>query len=80
MIKIQFIAAALPNFMKITPLYHALRKVSWAVPTFVHTGQHYDTNMSGSFFRELMLPQPDINLGVGKWQPRRKDRENHDGL
>jgi UDP-N-acetylglucosamine 2-epimerase (non-hydrolysing) len=65
MIKIHLIAAARPNFMKIAPLYHALRKVPWAVPTIVHTGQHYDTNMSGSFFEELMLPEPDINLGVG---------------
>ena len=63
--KIHLIAAARPNFMKIAPLYHALKKVPWAVPTIVHTGQHYDINMSGSFFRELMLPEPEINLGVG---------------
>ena len=63
--KIHLIAAARPNFIKIAPLYHALKKVPWSVPTIVHTGQHYDTNMSGSFFRELMLPEPDVNLGVG---------------
>ncbi|OPY76427.1 MAG: UDP-2,3-diacetamido-2,3-dideoxy-D-glucuronate 2-epimerase [Syntrophorhabdus sp. PtaU1.Bin050] len=63
--KIHLICAARPNFMKIAPLYHALKKVDWADPVIVHTGQHYDLNMSGSFFRDLGLPSPDINLGVG---------------
>jgi UDP-N-acetylglucosamine 2-epimerase (non-hydrolysing) len=51
--------------MKIAPLYHALKKESWVQPIIVHTGQHYDANMSGSFFDDLDLPSPDINLGVG---------------
>lgn len=63
--KIHLIAAARPNFMKIAPLYHALIEEPWAQTELVHTGQHYDANMSDAFFRDLGLPQPDIHLGVG---------------
>jgi UDP-N-acetylglucosamine 2-epimerase (non-hydrolysing) len=63
--QIHLIAAARPNFMKIAPLYHALGKTDWAEPVVVHTGQHYDLNMSDVFFEQLGLPQPDIHLGVG---------------
>ena len=62
---IHLIAAARPNFMKIAPLYHALKKETWAQPKIVHTGQHYDLNMSDVFFQDLGLPEPDIHLGVG---------------
>ena len=62
---IHLIAAARPNFMKIAPLYHALKKQAWADPVIVHTGQHYDINMSESFFRDLELPDPHIHLGIG---------------
>jgi UDP-N-acetylglucosamine 2-epimerase (non-hydrolysing) len=62
---IHLIAAARPNFMKIAPLYHALKKADWAEPVIVHTGQHYDLNMSDAFFRDLMLPEPHFHLGVG---------------
>jgi UDP-N-acetylglucosamine 2-epimerase (non-hydrolysing) len=62
---IHLIAAARPNFMKIAPLYHALRNQDWAEPIIVHTGQHYDLNMSDAFFRDLNLPTPHIHLGVG---------------
>jgi UDP-N-acetylglucosamine 2-epimerase (non-hydrolysing) len=62
---IHLIAAARPNFMKIAPLYHALKKRHWAVPEIVHTGQHYDVNMSDAFFRDLMLPEPHHHLGIG---------------
>ncbi len=51
--------------MKIAPLYHALKKEKWASPIIVHTGQHYDLNMSDAFFEDLSLPQPDLHLGVG---------------
>lgn len=51
--------------MKIAPLYHALKKEDWALPFIVHTGQHYDLNMSDAFFRDLSLPEPDLHLGVG---------------
>lgn len=62
---VHLIAAARPNFMKIAPLYHALRKEDWINPVIVHTGQHYDLNMSDAFFKDLRLPEPDIHLGVG---------------
>lgn len=62
---IHLIAAARPNFMKVAPLYHALRKRAWARPVLVHTGQHYDVNMSDAFFTDLGMPDPDIHLGVG---------------
>jgi UDP-N-acetylglucosamine 2-epimerase (non-hydrolysing) len=51
--------------MKVAPLYHALIKENWARPVIVHSGQHYDLNMSDTFFSDLSLPIPDINLGVG---------------
>jgi UDP-N-acetylglucosamine 2-epimerase (non-hydrolysing) len=51
--------------MKIAPLYHALKKETWAEPVVVHTGQHYDLNMSDVFFQDLELPEPEIHLGVG---------------
>jgi len=51
--------------MKIAPLYHALRRQPWASVTIVHTGQHYDLNMSDTFFHDLGLPEPHVNLGVG---------------
>ena len=62
---IHLIAAARPNFMKIAPLYHALKKEPWAKPIIVHTGQHYDLNMSDTFFRDLNLPAPHIHLNIG---------------
>jgi UDP-N-acetylglucosamine 2-epimerase (non-hydrolysing) len=63
--KIHLIAAARPNFMKIAPLYHALKKEPWAEPIIIHTGQHYDINMSDAFFKDLKLPEPHHHLGIG---------------
>ena len=62
---IHLVAGARPNFMKIAPLYHELKKRSWCRPVLVHTGQHYDLTMSDVFFRDLNLPMPDISLGIG---------------
>jgi UDP-N-acetylglucosamine 2-epimerase (non-hydrolysing) len=62
---IHLVGAARPNFMKIAPLFHALKKEDWATPIIVHTGQHYDLNMSDAFFEDLSLPNPDLHLGVG---------------
>lgn len=62
---VHLIAAARPNFMKVAPLYHALLRESWCRPAIVHTGQHYDANMSEAFFSDLRLPEPDHHLGVG---------------
>lgn len=62
---IHIIAGARPNFMKIAPLYHALAGEAWCRPVIVHTGQHYDADMSDNFFRDLSLPTPDFHLNVG---------------
>ena len=59
------ISAARPNFMKIAPVYHALKAADWCEPVIIHTGQHYDANMSDSFFEDLGLPTPDYDLEVG---------------
>ena len=59
------ICGARPNFMKIAPLMHAYRSEAAIQPILVHTGQHYDENMSRLFFDELEIPRPDINLEVG---------------
>jgi UDP-N-acetylglucosamine 2-epimerase (non-hydrolysing) len=62
---VHLVAAARPNFMKIAPLYHALVREPWCRPQIVHTGQHYDANMSDAFFRDLGLPKPHFHLEVG---------------
>ena len=53
------------KFHKVTPLYHAMKLKDWCDVRIVHTGQHYDVNMSDVFFRDLGLPKPDFNLGLG---------------
>ena len=63
--KIILVVGARPNFMKIAPLMHLLKGDTEIKPILVHTGQHYDTQMSGRFFEELGIPSPDINLEVG---------------
>ena len=66
---ITLIAGARPNFMKIAPLIHAIKAAEAAGKdihySLVHTGQHYDKNMSDTFFEELHIPMPDANLGCG---------------
>ena len=62
---VHLIAAARPNFMKVAPLYHALKATDWCRPLVVHTGQHYDANMSDAFFRDLRLPEPAHHLEIG---------------
>ena len=63
--KIINIVGARPNFMKIAPLMDAYKAYPEVNPVLVHTGQHYDKKMSNLFFRELCIPEPDINLGIG---------------
>jgi len=62
---VHLIAAARPNFTKVAPLYHELAGESWCSARIVHTGQHYDANMSDAFFRDLRLPEPAHHLEVG---------------
>jgi len=63
--KIILVAGARPNFMKIAPILRELEKLPQVQPILVHTGQHYDENMSGSFFKELGIKQPDYYLNCG---------------
>lgn len=62
---VHMIAAARPNFMKVAPLWHALVAAPDFRPVLIHTGQHYDPNMSDAIFADLRLPPPDHHLGVG---------------
>lgn len=66
MYRITIIAGARPNFMKIAPIIHAIQEAKSTGNAIdfrlVHTGQHYDKNMSGSFFEQLNIPEPHINL------------------
>jgi UDP-N-acetylglucosamine 2-epimerase (non-hydrolysing) len=63
---LHLICAARPNFMKIAPLYHALKNETWANVKIIHTGQHYDYEMSQAFFDDLKLPKPDYYLNAGR--------------
>lgn len=64
-LKLDIIAGARPNFVKIASIIHAINKIDSQLEfRLIHTGQHYDYKMSGSFFEELKIPHPDINLGV----------------
>src|SRR5437588_8457698 len=66
MLKVINVVGARPNFMKVAPVVEAMgRRASEFAPLVVHTGQHYDAQMSGAFFRDLRLPEPDVCLGVG---------------
>ncbi|MDT0559375.1 UDP-N-acetylglucosamine 2-epimerase (non-hydrolyzing) [Ichthyenterobacterium sp. W332] len=66
MLKVTIIAGARPNFMKIAPIIHEINRVKSLGNDIdfrlVHTGQHYDKNMSGSFFEQLEIPEPHVNL------------------
>ncbi|MBI5383702.1 MAG: UDP-N-acetylglucosamine 2-epimerase (non-hydrolyzing) [Verrucomicrobia bacterium] len=68
--KLACIVGARPNFIKIAPIMKELaRKPDAFQPLLVHTGQHYDGKMSDVFFRDLGIPTPDFNLGVGSGSP-----------
>jgi UDP-N-acetylglucosamine 2-epimerase (non-hydrolysing) len=70
--RILSVVGARPNFVKIAPVVSELQRVPEVEHCLVHTGQHYDQKLSGKFFEELALPEPDINLQVGSgshtWQ------------
>lgn len=63
--KIITIVGARPQFVKAATISRILRSHSHLTEVLIHTGQHYDNNMSGTFFEELDLPQPDYHLGIG---------------
>ncbi len=62
--KFLHVVGARPNFMKVAPVYRSLH-ARGAEQVIVHTGQHYDFNMSDVFFQQLEIPPPDVNLQVG---------------
>ena len=64
--KVILVCGARPNFMKVAMVLAEMRKYPKDFsPLLVHTGQHYDYDLSGAFFRDLSLPEPDVYLGVG---------------
>ena len=63
--KIINVVGARPNFIKIMPILKVMKRHKEIKPLLVHTGQHYDYTMSATFFKQLNIPKPDINLGVG---------------
>jgi UDP-N-acetylglucosamine 2-epimerase (non-hydrolysing) len=63
--RILVVAGARPNFVKVAPIIDELRAMRGIRPVFVHTGQHYDFQMSEAFFQDLALPTPDHYLNVG---------------
>src|SRR5918912_2037180 len=66
MLKVINVVGARPNFMKVAPIVEAMKRRSPEFsPQVVHTGQHYDAQMSDAFFRDLGLPEPNVYLGVG---------------
>jgi len=65
-IRVLHVVGARPNFMKTAPIMAEMAKrPELFEQTLVHTGQHYDANMSEAFFVDLELPKPDVTLGVG---------------
>ena len=69
------IVGARPNFMKVAPVLNALKSRRNVIQTLVHTGQHYDVNMSDVFFQQLAIPAPDVNLAVGSGSHARQTAE-----
>ena len=63
------VVGARPNFMKAAPVMRALSNRRDVRQTLVHTGQHYDSNMSDVFFSQLAIPAPDVKSGSRLGQP-----------
>jgi UDP-N-acetylglucosamine 2-epimerase (non-hydrolysing) len=64
--KVLAVVGARPNFVKIAPILIEMQKYPALRPVLVHTGQHYDQKLSGSFFEDLGIPEPDVMLNVGR--------------
>ena len=79
---IDLIVGARPNFIKVAPIINAItrsqRNGGSLSFRLVHTGQHYDPKLSGSFFEQLNIPQPDINAYVGLWHSGRTNWSDND--
>jgi UDP-N-acetylglucosamine 2-epimerase (non-hydrolysing) len=73
--RILHVVGARPNLMKAAPIFRALAKQPRAQQSLIHTGQHYDVNMSGAFFPQLGIPAPDANLEVGSGSHARQTAE-----
>jgi len=65
MIHLACVVGARPNFMKMAPILRALRAFPEVRPILIHTGQHYDPQLSDVFFQDLEMPRPDVHLNVG---------------
>ena len=63
--RILHVVGARPNFMKVAPVLRALCQYAGVTQSLVHTGQHYDVNMSDIFFQQLGIPAPNVNLEIG---------------
>jgi UDP-N-acetylglucosamine 2-epimerase (non-hydrolysing) len=74
-VNVLHVVGARPNFMKVAPVMNALKTRQHIVQTLVHTGQHYDANMSDVFFEQLGIPAPDVNLAVGSGTHARQTAE-----
>jgi UDP-N-acetylglucosamine 2-epimerase (non-hydrolysing) len=74
-VNVLHVVGARPNFMKVAPVLNALRAHRQVTQILVHTGQHYDANMSDVFFEQLAIPAPDVNLAVGSGSHARQTAE-----
>src|ERR1700722_6486993 len=74
------VVGARPNFMKAAPVIRAIQKRPNILQSLVHTGQHYDVNMSDVFFHQLQIPAPDVNLNVGSGSHAKQTADIMTGL
>src|SRR5450432_4187935 len=65
MIHISTVVGARPNFIKVAPILDEVQRRPHVKARLIHTGQHYSPEMSATFFEELAIPAPDVNLDVG---------------
>jgi UDP-N-acetylglucosamine 2-epimerase (non-hydrolysing) len=74
-LRIASMVGARPNFMKIAPIVDEINRIPGIEHRLIHSGQHYDEQMSESIFRDLKMPKPDYNLGVGSGSHARQTAE-----